>query len=110
LILTDFICFDKSITGVDLNEAYPETGIVILGSNSGFDCSYIGNEPLFPFQNETQISNRGGSLLRIGDTAPAAEPGSGGEPHRKRGTATAHGATFLFWKGYITIFIKRRTP
>ena len=53
---------------------------------------------LYPFQNETWISNRDGSLFRIGDPrlwlreAPVL-PLPTGEHARKGGAATAHAAT-----------------
>jgi hypothetical protein len=62
-----------------------------------------------PSQNGTQISNRGGSLFlyvirRLRLSLDLDVPRPGGEHPRKRGSATAHGATSLFWKGIRSRF------
>ncbi len=68
----------------------------------------LPQQELQTFQNEPRFLNCVRSLLRICDmrlrlSQDLASPRPGGEHPRKRGSATAHGATYLFSKALRTL-------
>ena len=98
--LYNFMDGIDGIAGIEALSALGIMAYLLMPVNAGISTIHILlAAAVYPFQNETWISNRDGRLLHIGDTAPAAEhgsPRSGGEHPRKRGAATAQGRVSLW--------------